>query len=91
MRRGQGPSVLKVQIMEPMSYASYPVPRLRAREHSADRAEQVMLDSNTRVVPECHSQTVAATLLLEHPKQSFLAGTGNQKRRSSEGFLSPMF
>lgn len=35
-----------------------PVPRPRAREHSADRAEQEMLDSSTRVVPECHSQTV---------------------------------
>lgn len=76
----------------PHTFTMTPVPRLRAREHSADRAEQAMLDSSTRVVPEYHSQIVAATLLPVHPKQSFLAGTGNQKRRSNEGFiLSPMF
>lgn len=76
----------------PHTFTVTPVPRLRAREHSADRVKQEMLDSSTRVVAECHSQTVAATLLPVHPKQSFLAGTGNQKRRSNEGFiLYPMF
>lgn len=38
----------------PHTFTMTPVPRPSAKEHSADRAEQEMLDSSTRGIPECH-------------------------------------